>query len=266
MMTGFCSGAPLNPALLDENVSVQDTLDTLTSELEEAGVCKKESRRAAAFFYSAFFQHQSLLLAGPFGEELGQAICGSLFGQTAGVLDCSLPYEPAVLQAAEEDPCRVILIKHIFMQNWLMPLIDYIQSTSKFIVVLHPFWEDLLVEPGSLFSYLFPVMTELFMERAPSRTYIGGTIHNAAVTGGQERKQSDAVKTLFQGAFMQQRVFEWLNILEKLTPEPYEYTAWLYLFFPYACVRGQTGSLAELLEKSSSGRGLQEKLMYYLQK
>lgn len=266
MMTGFCSGVPLNPALLDENVSVQDTLDTLTNELEEAGVCKKESRRAAAFFYSAFFQHQSLLLAGPFGEELGQAICGSIFGQTAGVLNCSLPYEPAVLQAAEDDPCRVILIKHIFMQNWLMPLIDYIQSTSKFIIVLHPFWEDLLVEPGSLFSYIFPVMTELFMGKTPSRTYIGGTIHNAAVTSGQERKQSDVVKSLFQGAYMQQRVFEWLNILERLAPESYECTAWLYLFFPYACVRGQTENLEELLGRSSSGRDLQEKLTYYLQK
>ncbi len=216
----------------------QQLLDSLAGELNQAGVAGKYARKFSAFLYSAYIHHVPILMAGPNGEDIADAFSVSLFGKTAGVADCSVSYFPGFgcdITAGNDD---VFIVKHVFRSEWITHIPDFQKIGWHFIV--HPFAEDLVIEPKSLFTYSLPVFTELIIDSPPKGDYTAakcsesykeyqpkkpGAIHNSLLkslgftpyaglkvqavldvfhrlTSSEEDKDSDCLFALFPYAFL----------------------------------------------------------------
>ena len=152
----------------DCNDSWKGAVETLSLELREAGVAEQYTLGFSAFLYSAYINHFPTLLAGPNGESISDAFSVSLFGKTAGVADCSVPYSPGVEIGTDD----VFMVKHVFRNEWIAHIAE-LQKFKGYHFIIHPFTEDLFIEPKSLFSYALPVFTELIVDSLPAGNYIG---------------------------------------------------------------------------------------------
>lgn len=150
----------------------KDALDVLCYELIEAGVAQKYAQKFAAFLYSAYINRIPILMAGPNGEDIAEAFSVSLFGKTAGVADCSVSYFPGFEREITAGNDNVFIVKHVFRSEWITHIPDF-QKLSGYCFIVHPFAEDLIIEPKSLFTYALPVFTELIADSPSKGNYIG---------------------------------------------------------------------------------------------
>ncbi len=172
--SAYHAGILLDPSKPDENASWQMTLETLTSELCEVGIEQSYIRQTAAFIFSSIHNYLPLLLVGPSGNAIADALSVSLFGATSGTLDASLPYDSKCLADVETGNDQIIAVTNVFSGNWLIPLIGHLQNTKKHFILLHPFPEDLQIEPHSLFRYAHPVLTEPILHEIKKPDFLGG--------------------------------------------------------------------------------------------
>ena len=54
----------------------------------------------------------------------------------------------------------IFTVKHAFRSEWITHIPDF-QKIGGYHFIVHPFAEDLMIEPRNLFSYTLPVFTEL---------------------------------------------------------------------------------------------------------
>lgn len=156
----------------DINSDWEGEINTLYYELMEAGVAEKYANGFAAFLYAAYANHFPILLVGPNGESIANAFAISLFGRTAGIVDGSAPYPTDIEKVISESNDPVFVIKHAFRNEWITHLPDF-QTLTAYHFIIHPFVEDLVIEPKSLFSYVFPVFTDLIIDSLPKGDYVG---------------------------------------------------------------------------------------------
>ena len=96
----FTSGITILSEQVEEYEDWKDLIDNLSDNLEKAGVCSKHSKSFAAFLYSSFLNHFPLLLSGPDASEIADAFSVSLFGKTAGTLECAGAYDGSIISSA----------------------------------------------------------------------------------------------------------------------------------------------------------------------
>lgn len=149
--------------------SWQQLLDSLSDDLNQAGVARKYARNFAAFLYSAYVNRVPVLMAGPNGEDIADAFSVSLFGKTAGVADCSFSYFPGFEREIKAGNDNIFIVKHSFRSEWITHIPDFQKIGRHFII--HPFAEDLVIEPKSLFTYAIPIFTELIIDSVPKGNY-----------------------------------------------------------------------------------------------
>ncbi len=109
-----------------------------------------------------------LLLAGPNAQDIADAFAATLSGRTAGVIDCSGGFYPEIAREIDEASDEVFAVKNALRSEWVAHIPD-LQRHRKYFFIVHPFAEDLLIEPKSLFTYALPVFTELICDSVPSR-------------------------------------------------------------------------------------------------
>ena len=186
-----CFGTPLEPEQIESSSEWKDAVETLRYELSEAGVSEKYALGFAAFLYSASINHMPILLAGPNGNSIADAFSAALYGRTAGVIDCSGPYSANIEDDITASDVEVFIIKNALRNEWITHIPEF-RLSSKFFFIEHPFMEDLLIEPKSLFSYALPIFTELIVNAAPTMQYVG-----ARKTDDFIEYQSEKAKPLY---------------------------------------------------------------------
>lgn len=172
--TVFSAGTMIDRSMADENANFDDSISTLIAELEGIGVSEDETRNLACFLYAAWINKVPLLLAGSWGEMIGHTLSVSLFCKKAAVLDCGVPYHPSFLQEAQNSADEIVIMKNVFSSNWISAIIEFTEQTNKYCILLHPFTEDLVIEPDSLFQRFLPVCTDFFVSEHKTPDYIGG--------------------------------------------------------------------------------------------
>lgn len=234
----FRAGDELDPATIEASSDWKDTIETLRLELMEAGVAEKYSTSLAAILYSAFLNHTPLLLAGPNGINIADAFAAALFGRTAGRLDCSAPYlyRFANEMASKED--HVVAITNAFRSGWITHIPELLTADKAFFIV-HPFVEDLLIEPKSLFSYAIPIITEFFVDSMPAGHFVGAK--NAPDYKEYQSKKAvpqyeNVLKSLGCGALTKARIQAILSSFHGLMGDENADLDCLYMILPYAFI------------------------------
>ena len=100
-------------------------------------------------------------------EEIGQAISLSIFAKYADVLTCTGKCDLQIVSDAFKGE-GVLIIQNPFCETWLNALIQAAKTTNKLVIFIHPYTEDLIIEPQSLFNYILPVFTDRMTDRTPT--------------------------------------------------------------------------------------------------
>lgn len=173
-MESYTSGAELPQDDLEIASTWMDMLNTISSELIEAGVTSKLSLPLAAYMYAAYITKSPLLIVGPNANEIVDAFSGSVSGKRAGILNCTENYNTQSVEDCYASEDCVVKITNPFSSNWIGRIPDITSRGDKFYIALHPYIEDLQIEPKSLYSYMLPLFTELFIEKEPTGHVLGG--------------------------------------------------------------------------------------------
>ena len=150
-----------------------DCIDIIEENLANAGVMSQWCPKLASLLYVTYLHRIPILLAGPNGESIANAFSAALFGKKAPSLDISTECNSSILEQIDQINENVVIIHGAFSGSW-SNMLPRIVSRKTYCFVLHPFSEDLLIEPNSLYQYVLPVFTEFLVDAAPDNHFVGG--------------------------------------------------------------------------------------------
>ena len=153
----------------NNNIFTERIIDLINLEktLEKAGVNKSETRSFAFYLFSAYMIRIPILLAGPCGEQIANGFSIAVCGAMPYIFDCKNDYNIALVDDMLKSDNEVIIIKHPFATNWRETILELLAEGEKFYILTNPFYEDLLIEPISLYDYVMPFITEIFIDKPP---------------------------------------------------------------------------------------------------
>lgn len=229
-----------------------DFFGYLEDNLIKAGVKENNQAFGLAYFLYACYRNQiPLLIAGPYGAEIADAFSAVLFSRTAGHLYCNGSFQEQLLQETENTEDTIIVIHQPFSAEWISPLLEWSAQTEKYCIFVHPFSEDLLIEPKGLMNYAVPVLTELWIDKKPTRNYFSGILKQPFPlenTGRNRTFHSDFMKKLgilgMQFSFLQ-TIMKDMHIMLKNQNEEFDF---YFCLFPYAYLSGKCVEFMELIQ------------------
>ncbi len=142
----------------------EDTRLLLQDNLQLAGVGEQWSEMLSAFLYSAYINSMPILLAGPNAQAIASALSLTVRGKTLDLLKCCGDQNSDVV--SEYEKSELAAVENPFHPDWITYLPQ--MNSNGFTLWLHPFAEDLQIEPRSLYNYAFPIFTECFADQTPS--------------------------------------------------------------------------------------------------
>lgn len=160
----------------DTNENWEQLLQTVQNELDEAGVAKEYVNGLSALLYSAYINQIPLLFAGPNGADIAKAFSISISCRIPATLRCEGKFSSQAITDCESSGDNIVVIEYPFQAEWQNNIIKLISKRDKFYIVVHPFAEDLVIEPRGLFNYCIPILTEVFVDKMPTNKYVGGCL------------------------------------------------------------------------------------------
>lgn len=124
----------------------------------------------AAFLYSAHINNIPLLVAGPGGTEIANALSVSLYSKDAGHLTLGNEYDYDIVDEMQKNSEPVVSIGNMFGKGWSDTLPQAFSSLKMQVIWTHPTAEDLPIEPKGLYNYMLPVLSESFIGMLPAQT------------------------------------------------------------------------------------------------
>ena len=226
----------------ERNNDYKDAIMSLATDLKNVGIARDYSRAFAAFLYSAYINHVPVLLAGPNARDISDAFSAALFGKTAGVIDCSGPYRTEVINEITESDDEIFTIKNALRNEWITHVPELLSLESKYFFIAHPFAEDLLIEPKTLFTYTMPILTELIVTAKPKGQLVGAV--RASDFEEYQKKDIEAqkdlervLKSLGTGTLVRSQLQSVLADFHSIHSEEKDLDC-LFAVFPYAFISG----------------------------
>lgn len=240
---------------ISEHHEAWDAVCTLQDGLEEAGVIEGRASILAAFLYTAYVLRAPLLLAGPNGRDIADTISAALFGRTASILHCEGAYNLGAVEECMRDEGRILALLDPINTGWISHIPEFAEGKDKLILAVHPFAEDLLIEPRGLYNYVVPVLTELFVGQPASGKYIGGCFEAnfQEYDCAKPQKKIHMARKLPMPVLLRNRLQQMLAGMKTLLGKDMPDYDMLFATLPYAYA---TGKADVLLEDIEDGGGL----------
>lgn len=249
--TCYAEGKNLNPDDLEENETWNDTLHTIAVELQEAGVSEKFALPFAAYLYSACLNKSPLLMIGPNANAIVDAFSASIYGKTAGVLDCDEKYSGIDIDKCLSSKDRVVRIVNPFSNGWISRIPDIVSNEEKFFVAVYPFMEDIQIEPKSLYSYMLPVFTELLVDRTPKRQFYGGKMsgkYREFKIPSNKKRYVKVLSDMHISSLVRTRIQTILNCMHMMLNDQSEDYDMLFSILPYSFATMQMPIMMEAIK------------------
>ena len=244
----FTSGITILSEQVEEYEEWKDLIDNLSDNLEKAGVCSKHSESFAAFLYSSYLNHFPLLLSGPDASEIADAFSVSLFGKTAGTLECAGAYDGSIISSALASQDEIIKVVNPFASEWIYRITESRTYSGKFFIAVHPFAEDIVIEPKGITNYFYPVLTEMLVSNTPDCDFSSG--HRSERFKEYQHiipkgKKAGILKDMRMSMMTYNRINDVIyNLHKMLDDDSIDYDV-LYAILPYAYMTMQTEKLLD---------------------
>lgn len=268
----FIEGEHLEPGKLELNHDWAELKDSIRLELFEAGVSEKYADGLGAFMYAAYINHVPLLLAGPCAHDIADAFSAALFGCLAATLRLEGNYSNAVVEQCLNSGEKVIAIENLFCRAWNSDLPGILADRSRFYIGIHPYSEDLPIEPNSFFNYMLPLLTEHFVDKYPTRNFVGGYMmegfqhYISATPKPCHNKLLNELRLSVLGRNMIQQILTDMHMIMQDDRVDYDY---IFAILPYGYVYDRidvlrTYLLKEMVKESSISSELRSYIRAYL--
>ncbi|MBR3044778.1 MAG: hypothetical protein IKG82_00300 [Oscillospiraceae bacterium] len=233
-----------------------DLLDHMQYELGAAGVDDEYSLHLAAFLYSAYCNKTPLLLAGPNAAQIANAFAVCMTGMTAAAVDCNQDYAANWTDDIAAQHTDILVFRNPFRHDWIHPILEQLETPDRFYILLHPFAEDLCIEPAGLMNYVLPVLTEAFVTGKATGNYTGAGFSESFAhyqpIKPDIRLHSAELKKLVSHSILRSNIQQILTDAHKLVPEMNDDMDMLLGLIPAAYILGKGDTLLSVLEDSSS--------------
>ena len=242
----FSEGEDLSNDDTEIYSSWQELLSIAESELEQAGTAESSCRPLAHFLYSAYTRKIPILLAGPSGAHIANAFSAALSSRLPAVLHCEGNFSRKALEQVAASSSEIIVIENIFAREWYQHIVSMLSMREKFYVAVHPFPEDLKLEPASLMNYCLPVLTETVIDHHADTNYIGGR-KSASFTefhgsSSAERIYSNMVKQLTSSQLTRKTIWGVMSDMQAMGSTELQE---LFLIYSLAYVSGKVTQLID---------------------
>ena len=246
--SNFTSGVTILTEQVEEYEEWKDTIDNLSDNLVEAGVCNQYSESFAVFLYSSYLNHFSLLLAGPNASEIVDAFSVSLFGKTAGTLECVRNYDRSIISAAVASEDEIIKVVNPFVSEWISSITQLSTYSGKYCIAVHPFAEDIAIEPKGISHYFYPMLTEMLVSHAPECKFLS-VCYSENYQDYQhiipKGRKASILKDMHMSMMTYNRINDVIyNLHKMLDDNSIDYDV-LYAILPYAYMTMQTDKLLD---------------------
>jgi len=116
-----------------------------------------------AFLYAAHIHNIPLLIAGPGGHDMAEALAVSIYSSGAGQLTLGNEYDNDIASEITKYDEKIVVVHNMFSKGWADVLPQKFSRLSKHIIWTHPYVEDLAIEPKGLYNYMLPILSECFV-------------------------------------------------------------------------------------------------------
>ena len=251
---------------LDNCAQWEDVLNLLQINLGIAGVGNQWSYLLSSFIYASYLNRMSLLLAGPNAAAIANAVSLAICGKTVPTLKCYGKKDIPDALSCQTSP--LIAVENPFNPEWISQLTQ--AQPYQCTLWLHPFTEDLLIEPKGLWNYVYPVLTECFVDRPPAdEKMIAGQIQNdfkGFEPDTQYRAKLSLIKNLGISKLLQnqlQKVLSDAKCMSRNTDTSIEY---LFGLLPLSVVHGKLELLSEAVnEEKGLPLNIQSEIKRYIE-
>ena len=143
---------------------------------------------------------------------------------------------------------QIIKIQNPFSAEWVSHIIEMSTEADKFCIPVHPFIEDVVIEPKGITNYFYPVMTEMLTSDIPNGEFLYGH-RNEGYQDYQHTaskgKKVGILKDMRMSMMVYNRINGVMNDLHKmLDGDSIDYDV-LYAILPYAYMTMQTEKLLD---------------------
>lgn len=238
-------------------------IDAASLELMSAGVAEKHSYGLAAFLCAAYIEKQPILLTGPNAMDIVQAFSASIAGGKYGAFYCDGCYnEQAIKKMGGEGEC-IVLIRNLFASNRINHLPEILSKKGIFYIAVHPYSEDVQVEPKSLYGFMLPLFTEFLVDKPAEGKYYGGYL-DAGLTGYTSPKSAGKDLRVLPkfplSPLVRNRIRKLTSTMRSIYPVIKEDDEFLFTILPIAHALQATDKLSEMLADSQQGISISPEL------
>lgn len=236
-----------------------DVAENLSINLEDAGIDHNYASSLAAYFLSAYMNHVPLILAGPNGNNIADAVSVTFTNRKAGRINFQNGFDKNAASRCHSSEDKIIAVTNPFNSQWAPYLMELL-GDGKFYVLLTPFQEELKLEPVSLYNNVLPVITGQIVNHEPTGADYRGGFWNESKPSLKDEKNMNpwldhALKACGAKPLIQNRIRQlvtvWKNISENEVTKNDES---LYILYPYAYATNHMTVACECI-KSERGKG-----------
>ncbi len=262
----FVKGKDFETESPENNENYGQLLETIQDELIEAGVDRNSVIGLSAVLYSAYINRIPLLLAGPGGNDIAIAFSIALNCRYPAILKCEgVNFRKPISEciASKDD---LVIIEQPLQPVWEHEIISLISNRMKFFILVHPFAEDLVIEPRGLFNYCVPIFTELFVNSIATRNYFGGNLTKnfGHFINKESRKNHEKLLNKMRvSSIAKNNIQSIISDVHKMLNVEVEDTDYCMLLYPLAVALGEMDILNEYLTDKSNniGENMRSKLL-----
>lgn len=139
----------------DEKSPAKTLAERLEKQIESDFI-----KEMTSFLMAAFSRREPLILAGPCGERIVDAVA-AVRGRRPGTLRCDGDWNEGAVAQAEGGDDEIILVKNALDSRWVDRWPDAISQASKQWILTTPCAEDLTLLPQGFYNYFTPLLTEI---------------------------------------------------------------------------------------------------------
>lgn len=245
-----------------------DVIDTVEFELAEAGVAEKYKRGLAAFLCAAYIEKQPLFLVGPNAIDIIQAFSAAVTAHKYGILCCEGSYDHQRVAQIGADGEDIVIINNLLGSGWMNRLPDIISKNDVFYVAIHPYIEDIQVEPKSLYEFMLPLATEFFVDKRASGKYSGGYFSDDFIHYSAQNRTCREVISISKfsvSVLVKNQINRLAATMHDVYPTVTADEEFLFCVFPIAYASSAIDKLAEIIADPQRGVAISANLKRDLQ-
>lgn len=149
--------------------SWEDEFNALSQSLAYAlGVESELCTMLAAFLYAIHIHNAPILIVGPCGHDIANALSVSLYADGAGQLTLGNEFDLDIVKGINDYNESVFSVENMFGKGWSDSIPQSFMKIKKQVVWTHPYVEDMVIEPKGLYNYMIPILSECFAGAIPA--------------------------------------------------------------------------------------------------